>query len=220
MFHKLELKEITSRDALGDGFKSFLVGLSFFLAAFSIIIFIRTNSKPDFGQFGELSGFFVIPIVNTALFSVMLFGLLQIFGVGTKFESVVVLCCFAMGALLPFVSLGMWLFLDRAVQLAIEHRDPSLPYLKAAVYQMLFEEEEVWFVRVIAWLGVSISLGAIGFYIYWMIQLLSKVSRRGNRTLVAIATAFAWLLDGFLVRVLDSVFWRLLIQQQVVGHHV
>lgn len=220
LFHKLEPRDITSGEALGDGFKSFAVGLTFFVAVLAIIVFIRTNSKLDTGQFAELSGFFcVIPLINVAVLSGFLFGLLQILGVGPNFESVVVLCCFALGGLLPLVSVGMGLFLDRAVQLAIEHGDPSLPYLRAAVYQVLFEDEQVWSVKAIVRLGVSISLVLIGYYVYRLIVLLSKVSRHGNRALVALATVCAWLLDSLVVKeALDLVFWRIIIQQ-AVGHH-
>jgi hypothetical protein len=219
LFHKLEPRYITSDEALGDGFKSFVVGLGFFLAILAIIVFIHTNSKLDTGQFAELSGFCVIPILNVAVLSGLLFGFLQLLGVGANPESVVVLCCFALGGLLPFVSVGMGLFLDRAVQLALEHGDPSLPYLKAAVYQVLFEDEQVWSVKAIVWFGVSISLLAIGCYISRLIVLLSKVSRHGSRALVALATICAWLIDGLVVtKALDLVFWRIIIQQ-AVGHH-
>jgi len=220
LFHKLEPRYVTSNEALGDGFKSFAVGLSFFVAVLAVIVFIRTNSKLDIGQFAELSGLFcVIPLINLALLSGFLFCLLKILRVGPNFESVVVLCCFALGGLLPFVSVGMGLFLDRAVQLALEHGDPSLPYLKAAVYQVLFEDEQVWSVKAIVWFGVSISLLAIGCYISRLIVLLSKVSRHGSRALVALATICAWLIDGLVVtKALDLVFWRIIIQQ-AVGHH-
>lgn len=132
LFHKLDRADITSSGALGEAFKSFAVGLSFFLAVLATIVFIQTSSKLDTGQVAELSGLCLIPIVNVAILSMLLFILLKILGTDTQLESVVVLCCSALGGLLPFVSVGMGFFLYRALQLAIEHGDPSLPYLKAA----------------------------------------------------------------------------------------
>lgn len=219
LFRRLRPTDITSSEALGEGFKSFFVGLSFSLAVLAIIIFIRTNSKLDIGQFAELSGFCVIPIINLAVLSCLLFCILELFRVSIDFESVVVSCCCALGVLLPLVSVGMGFFLDRAVQLAIENGDPSLPYLKAALYQVLFEDEQVRSARAIVWLGVLTSLLAIGCYIYWLIVLVSRVSGHSNWMPVAVATVCAWLLDSLVVKgVLDLVFWRIIIQQ-AGGHH-
>lgn len=219
MLRKLEVRDITSPEALRDSFRTFVVGTGFFLAVIAIIVLIRTNSKVEFGQVAEFSIFCVVPIVNIAILSALVFGFLQVLRAGTKLESVVVLCCSALGGMLPFVAVGMGPFLNQAVQLAIDHGDPSLPYLKAAIYQVLFEEEQAWPVKAIGYVGVSMSLLAIGLYAYWMVVLLSKVSKRGGRARTALATVCAWLLDGLLVaKVLGWVFWGLIIHQ-VIGHH-
>jgi hypothetical protein len=186
----------------------------------ALITFICTNSELDTGELAEVSGFFcVIPIVNAAVLSELIFLVALVLRLDTKFESVVVLCFSALGGLLPLVSVGMGFFLGRAIQLAVDHGDPSLPYLKAAVYQLLFEDSEVWSVKLIAWLAASMSLIGTAWYIYWMIVLLSKVSRRGNRALATLAIVCVWLFDGLVVTpLLHSVFWRLMIRQ-AASHH-
>jgi hypothetical protein len=219
LFRELEVKDIRSPQALGEAFWSFGVGLTFYFTVLAVIGFTRANLRIEFGQVAEFSMFCVVPAVSVACLSFVIFALLWVLRAGPKLESVVVVTCFALGGMFPFVTLGMWPFLGEAVRLALEHQDPSLPYTKAAVYSLLFETEVASPVRFIACLGILVSLVAIGFYLYWMAVLLSKVSQRGGRIRAGFAVICAWFVDCFLVsKVWGLVFWSLIIQH-VKGHH-
>jgi hypothetical protein len=219
LFHKLGPKDIGSSEALGDGFKCLVFGLGVFCVVVAIAFLVQTGAKPDFMEFAGLSIFGFIQAVNTALLIVALFGLLQLLRVQTSLKDVAVVGCYALGGLLPIVSVSIGYFLYLAVQLAVEHGDPSQPYLRAAVYQALLNQEQAVSLRIIVWVLVLIPFFALPFYLAKMVALLSRASRHPNRILTTVAVLGAFSVDMVMVKMTFSlIFWRLIIQQ-AAGRH-
>jgi hypothetical protein len=219
-FHKLSLKDTSSRDSLGDSFQCYGVGLAFSFAVFAVVFLLRTSAKLDVGQFAGLPVSCLIEITNTAVFIGLLYCFLRLLRVRAKLRDVTVVCCYAIGGLLPVLSVCIGYFLYSAIGLAVEHGDPGQRYLRAAIYRSLLSQEETAWVR---FLLCALALTVVAVTVTYLVNIVKVLTRTldlSNPMIAAVSTVLALYLDGMLsTRILSMVFWKFVIQQ-AAAHHV
>jgi hypothetical protein len=217
-FHKLSVKGTNSHEALVDAFQCYGVGLSCFLGVFAMVFLLRTSAKLDVAEFAGLPVFCLIQIANTAVFVGLLWCFLRLLRVPAKPRDVTVVSCYAIGGLLPIVSLCIAYFLYSAMGLAVEHGDPGQRYLPAAIYRALVSQEETTWVRLLSWFLALMLVAVIVTYLVNLIRILTRILKPRTWMIVAVSTALAFYLDIMLARTTFSlVFWRFVIQQ--AAHH-
>jgi hypothetical protein len=213
LFHKLKPDDIATGNALADSFTCYQVGLIFFAAVVSLVFLLRAHVKLEAGEFIGLPIIVLLPVVNAAFFTLMFFALLRLLRVHVSVREVTTVCCFALGGLMPFLSVAAGYFLYTAIQLALSHKDPGLPYLRAAVYQLLVSGQSVASVKGTMWAIMMAQVALTIFYLAGIVKLTSKIAEQRGFRYVAIGLIVAWFADVFAVRMCFSfVFWKLIIQ--------
>jgi hypothetical protein len=210
-FYRLQPRGATSRNALAEAFKCYFAGLIVFACVMCLVLFLRTETKPDATEFGGLSVFCLLQIVNTACFVFLLTLCLKLLGVRLPLRQVTIVCCYAFGGLLPIVSITTAYFYYSAMRLAILQGNPGLPYLTAAIYSELLQPE-VLSVRILVGLLLCLAVAAVIFYGAHIIRLLSRLGDRASPVRVGISLTVAWFLQFLVSYFLRFVFWLLIIK--------
>jgi len=197
--------------------RALLVGLSLALIAQTVVVFLVVG-KVDMPQAIGLPIFALLQLVNILFFAVVLFLLVRLVRIPLALREVAIIVAYTFAGLLPLLLPLMAEQLFVAVQLLQRYRDPSLPYLTSAGWQMLFPSDAQPMAIVRAWVSFAAQITiVIAFLLVGLPSNIAKAANIGNQqkrpiwTLIVSAFVLVTItLDTLMVRfVLGRVYWML-----------
>lgn len=186
--YNLNLADGRQSEAPKRATKALLVGIALATVVNYFVILIFLPSAP-FAQVGEIPLYGIASAANAILTVFLVTFFLFVFRARIETSISASLTAFAMSGAIPLLTFFAREQLIEAMRLFVKYRDPSLPYLDAATYNVLFPDQAALFATARAWLFVTLEVAV--FVYYYCVRLGTLLTHSSHATWACLRVAAA-----------------------------